>query len=153
MLPEVVARKLSWVVSAPAVKAPPLIVNAGAVPEESGTARSRYQGEVESPLPFFSIPIDVPPTAIVSLPEPVPVVHAETVAGGGQKPTGSTVCPKAESDKLKSKIAMSIKQRFIESPWVFESARFTASGSPKCQAFLLCRIQIHSCARPWKLSH
>ena len=41
------------------------------------------------PPPFFIIPTDVVPTPIVSPERPVAVVHAETVAGGGQKPSGS----------------------------------------------------------------
>jgi hypothetical protein len=86
MDPLVVDKKVAELTVPPSVK--PAMERVGATPEEFGTATKRNHGLSDMPLPFFSIPIEVEPTAMVSPSEPA-VVHAGTVAGGGQNPTGS----------------------------------------------------------------
>jgi hypothetical protein len=93
MLPLVVDKKVAECTVVFSVK--PAMLSVGATPVEFGTATSKNQGLAEMPLPFFSIPIDVEPTAMVSPPTPFAVVHAGTVAGGGQKPTGSVPSARA----------------------------------------------------------
>jgi hypothetical protein len=100
------------------VALPPLkeaLVRVGAVvtvPKvASGTINSKYHGLDDTALlPFFSMMKLVVPTAIVSLPMPVPVKQLVDVFG--QKPTGSTVWPKAATDRTLS-IAAKIVVRFL----------------------------------------
>jgi hypothetical protein len=69
------------------VKSVLVIVGAVGVLEPSdGTDISRYQGSSEPGAPNLNIPKVSPATAIVS-PLAPGVLHAEAVAGGGQKPT------------------------------------------------------------------
>ena len=87
MLPLELDRKVAEFTVPPSVK--PAMLRVGAT-TLFGTATSRNHGLDDVPLPFFSIPMEVEPTAMVSPREPA-VVHAGTVAGGGQKPTGSAM--------------------------------------------------------------
>src|ERR1017187_3068772 len=106
----------------------------------SGTAMSRYQGLSERPLPFFSMPIDVPPILIVSPPLPVAVVHGSRVAGGAQKPTGSMTCPRAQMDRAKKRTAVKPADRVIRFfPPVTESGTFHANH--KCRGCFTFRFR------------
>src|SRR5487761_1597958 len=112
MLPLVVGRNAPTFVTEPSVKK--LLVIVGCPPVSSGTATRRSQGfTAVPPFPFLNMPNDVAATPIVSPPTPVPVVHSEAVAGGGQKPTGSISWPKAETDKPEIKTNIHVADRIM----------------------------------------
>src|SRR5262249_60491686 len=82
-----------------------------------GKSFNIYQEDTALPAPFFTIPNGFLQTAIVCPPSRVPVVHAATVAGGGQKPTGSIIgSPKAVPERTRNNM-----QTTNESPNIFEA--------------------------------